>query len=275
MKQMKIFKDNLTLKKKLSGIKRLSFIPTMGGLHDGHKYLIKKGKKLGKKTLVSIYVNPKQFNSKLDFKSYPRHIKKDLIILKKLKVDYVYLPNDKDIYSFKPRNKIYQNKFSKILCGKFRKTHFEGVLNVVNRFLEIIKPQYILLGKKDFQQMKLIEMHIKKRKINTKVIPCKTIRDKSGLAYSSRNKNLTIKGKIIASKIYHKLNKFKNIIKKDSNNKFRILNLNKQLMNLGITKIDYIELLNIKNLKKTKNFKGNFNIFIAFYIKKTRLIDNL
>lgn len=274
MKQMKIFKNKLTLNKKINGIKNLSFVPTMGSLHNGHKYLIKKGKKIGNKILVSVYINPKQFNSRFDFSSYPRDIKKDLNFLKKLKVDYVYLPNSKDIYSFKTKHKIYQDKASSILCGKFRKTHFRGVLNVVNRLLEIIKPNYILLGNKDFQQMKLIEMHIKKRKIQTKVVPCKTIREKSGLAYSSRNNNLSIKEKKIASRVYKNLIKFKNIVKKNSN-KFKIFDLIEIIKRLGVNKVEYVELLNIKNLQKPKNYKTNFNIFIAYYIRNIRLIDNV
>ena len=175
---MKIFRKKNLLLKNILEAKNLSFVPTMGGLHQGHIKLIKIAKKRFKKVLVSIYVNPKQFNSKNDFKKYPRNLKKDIRILKKLKVDYLYLPNYRDIFSFKSKNKIYLHKFSKKLCGKFRKSHFKGVLNVVNRFLEILKPKYILLGKKDFQQLFLIKKHIQKNKINTEVIECNTVREK-------------------------------------------------------------------------------------------------
>ena len=168
----------------------LSFVPTMGGLHKGHEFLIKKAKSKKKIVLVSIFVNPKQFNSKLDFSTYPRHFKKDIKILKKLKVDYLFLPTYRDVFSFKTKNKVYLHPFSKILCGKFRPGHFKGVLDVVNRFLEIFKPKYIFLGEKDFQQLVLIKKHIDKYNIKTKVIPCKTIRQNKYLPYSTRNDNL-------------------------------------------------------------------------------------
>ncbi len=107
-----------------------------------------------------------------------------------------------DIYSFKTNNKIYVDKFSKQLCGKFRKGHFEGVLNVVNRFLEIIKPKYIYLGLKDFQQLTLIESHLKKNKIATNVVACPTIRERNGIAMSSRNAKLNKNQVKIAEKVF-------------------------------------------------------------------------
>ena len=275
MEQMKIFKNKQFLVNEISGIKRLSFVPTMGGLHNGHKHIIKKAIKYSKKVLVSIYVNPKQFESRNDFNRYPRNVQKDLNFLKKLKVDYVYLPNKKDVYSFKAKNIIYKNPFARKLCGKTRKTHFQGVINVVNRFLEIIKPMYVFLGKKDFQQLNLIKMHIKRNKITTIVVPCKTIREKSGLAYSSRNNNLSKKEKITSCKVYKCLLKEKKIINQRKN---FILNLNiikKKIKQLGVKKIDYIDCLNLLTLKRPKNHKQKFNIFIAYYLGKTRLIDNL
>ena len=154
---MKIFKDKHSLQKEIINTNGISFVPTMGGLHKGHLSLIKKAKKYKYKICVSIFVNPNQFNKKDDFKNYPRNLKSDIKLLQKLKVNYLYLPTYSDVYSFATKNKIYLDKFSKKLCGKFRKGHFEGVLNVVNRFLEIIKPKYIYLGLKDFQQLILIE----------------------------------------------------------------------------------------------------------------------
>ena len=199
---MKIFKTKYRLQKEILSIKNISFVPTMGGLHKGHIYLIKKSKKKAGKTLVSIFVNPKQFNNKKDFDNYPRTINKDMVILKKLKVDFLYIPTYQDIFSFKPKNKIYLDKFSKKLCGKTRKGHFEGVLNVVNRLLEMIKPKYIFLGIKDFQQLYLINRHIRMKNIKTKVIPCKTIRESNGVACSTRNNNLNRKQLFLASRIY-------------------------------------------------------------------------
>jgi pantoate--beta-alanine ligase len=271
---MKIFKDKDRLSHEISGLKNLSFIPTMGSFHKGHEFLIKQAKNKKKKVIVSIFVNPKQFDSKRDFKNYPRTFKKDLKILRRLKVPLVYMPSFKDVYSFTPKNKIFLDIFSKKLCGKFRGVHFKGVLNIVNRFLEIIKPKYIYLGIKDFQQLYLIKKHIKKRRIDTKVVPCKIIREKKGYAFSSRNKNLTIKDKLVACKVYNFLKKLKIKLKRNKLKKFDFFHIKKSLIKLGVSKIDYIELVNTKNPKKKRNV-SNFNIFIAYYLSNIRLIDNI
>ena len=271
---MKIFKDKYSLQKEIFNIKNISFVPTMGGLHKGHVSLIKKTRSFKGKNLVSIFINPKQFNNNDDFKNYPRNIKKDLKILKKLNVNYVYLPNYKEIFSIKPKNKIFLDEFANDLCGKYRKGHFPGVLNVVNRLLDIISPKYMFLGIKDFQQLYLINQHIIKRKINTRVIECKTIREKNGVACSTRNDNINEKNKNIASKVYWYLKKKKKIISKNLAN-FNDLNFKKDLSNIGLTKIDYIKLYNIKTLKKPKKKSEKFKIFIAYYLNKIRLIDNI
>tara|TARA_Y200000002_G_scaffold99888_1_gene81027 strand:- start:15 stop:830 length:816 start_codon:yes stop_codon:yes gene_type:complete len=271
---MKIFKSKHKLQREILNNKSISFIPTMGGLHKGHISLIKKSQNFKGKTLVSIFVNPKQFNEKKDFLKYPRNLKKDLIMLKRLNVDYVYLPTFKDIFSVKVKKTIYLDSFSKKLCGKSRKGHFKGVLDIVNRFLDLIKPKYIFLGVKDFQQSYLITKHILKRKINTKVINCKTIREKNGVACSTRNKNLSKHQFKVASKVIKYLKNKKRLAKKRFLN-FKLVNIKSDLKNLGVSKIDYIELLNSKTLIKTKSNKENFKIFIAFYLNKIRLIDNI
>jgi len=271
---MKIFKTKYRLQKEILSIKNISFVPTMGGLHKGHIYLIKKSKKKEGKTLVSIFVNPKQFNNKKDFDNYPRTINKDMAILKKLKVDFLYIPTYQDIFSFKPKNKIYLDKFSKKLCGKTRKGHFEGVLNVVNRLLEMIKPKYIFLGIKDFQQFYLINRHIRMKNIQTKVIACKTIRESNGVACSTRNNNLNRKQLFLASRIYKYFKTKKDLIKKNYE-EFNILDIKKDLLKLGLKKIEYVEILNVNNLRKIKKKSENFRIFIAYYFNKIRLIDNI
>ena len=143
------------------------------------------------------------------------------------------------------RTKVFLDKSSKKLCGKFRKGHFEGVLNVVNRFIEIIKPRYIFLGKKDYQQLYLIKKHIEKRKIKSKIIECETIREINGIACSSRNLNLNKTQMKIASKIFYYLRNLKKKIRKNYN-LFKIKKIKKVLMNLGANKIDYVENYNIK-----------------------------
>ena len=268
---MKLFTNKKKLQKEIKNINNISFVPTMGALHKGHETLIRKSVRESKKTLVSIFVNPKQFENKKDFKNYPKNYKNDLKILKKLKVSYLYRPSYKDIYKFKTKNKIFLDQFSKKLCGKFRKGHFKGVVDVVNRFIEIIKPKKILLGNKDFQQLILIKKHIKKNKINTKVLSCKTIRDKNFIAYSSRLKKLKDYEKINFIKII----KFLKIYKKNLNLKkvnYNFFKIKNKLLSLGAKKVDYIEMLDLKTLKKPK--KNKFNLFFAFYIGKVRFIDN-
>lgn len=273
---MKIFKDKKKLIDEISKIKRIAFIPTMGFLHEGHLSLINKAKRESKNILVSIFVNPKQFNSKTDYIKYPRNISRDIKILKKKKIQFLYIPDYKEIYSHKIKNKLYLDKFSRLLCGKYRPGHFKGVINVVNRFIEIIKPKTIYLGLKDFQQLTLIKQHILKNNINTKVVSCPIIRGKNGIVLSSRNFKLNNKQIKIASLVYKYLRKNKYKILKS-----HIINKKKFFINsiqkLGVDKIEYLECVNLKTLKynknKNKNFK--FNIFISYYLGKVRLIDNL
>jgi len=271
---MKIFKNKLNLLKEISKIKDIAFVPTMGSIHKGHLSLINKAKKVSKNVLVSIYINPKQFNSNLDFKKYPSNVNLDINLLKKNKIKYLYLPNYFDIYSFKTNHPLYLDKFSKELCGKFRPNHFKGVVNVINRFLEIVKPKSIFLGMKDYQQLILIKSHIKKNKIKTKVFACTTIRDKGGVALSSRNIYLDKNQINKAMQLYKYLKKNKKeiILKILNKKKIEIIN---EIKKIGIKKIDYLECINLKTLKVAKNNNSNFNIFIAYYIKKIRLIDNL
>ena len=272
--QMKILLNNTSLFESLRPFNDLGFVPTMGGIHKGHLSLINKSNKLCKKTIVSIFVNPKQFNKKQDLKSYPRNIKKDLKILKKSKkVDFVYLPKFKDIYKDKKKSKITLLKKDKILCAKFRKGHFEGVLDVMNKLSKIVKPKKIFMGEKDFQQLYLVKKELGK-KYKTKVIPCKTIRDRNKVALSSRNFLLNKSSLMIAANIYKKLVE----IKKNIKNKKKIssyLDLQKkELKNNYKIKIDYLELRNINNLKISST-KKNSRLFIAYYLNNVRLIDNL
>ena len=271
---MKIIKNKHSLQNEISKDKCLSFVPTMGGLHKGHLSLINKAKSYKCKICVSIFVNPKQFSKKYDFQKYPRNLKNDIKILKKLKIDYLFIPSFKNIYSFKTKNRIFLDKFSHKLCGKFREKHFAGVLNVVNRFLEIIKPRYIFLGLKDFQQLILINRHILKNKIKTKVIKCKIIREKNKVACSTRNYNLTNKQLKIASKIYEYVFNLRKKIKINKNF-FDLKNIKKEIIYLGASKIDYVQMINLKNLKKTKIIGSKSKFFIAYYIGNIRLIDNI
>ncbi|MDC0215738.1 pantoate--beta-alanine ligase [Candidatus Pelagibacter sp.] len=264
---MKILKNIIDLKKAIIKNDNLGFVPTMGGLHKGHISLIKKSKKKCNKTLISIYINPKQFNNLIDFKNYPKSIKKDLNKLRKLKVDYVFLPTTKDINSKSSYKKIIISQNHQVLCAKNRKGHFEGVLEIMDRFLDLIKPKYVFLGEKDFQQLFLIKKYLGK-KYNTQIQPCKTIRDKNFIALSTRNFLLSKKELKIVSIIAKKIYYFKK--KKIFFKKINILKNDLKKFNI---KIDYLEVRNEFNLQ-TYTKKNKFRIFIAYYINNIRLIDN-
>ena len=150
---MKIFKSFNVLNEEINFKENIGFVPTMGSLHQGHLSLIKIAKKKSKKVIVSIFVNPSQFNDKKDFNKYPRNLNKDISILKKLNINYLFLPNKNEIYKKGIKKKLLILKNDKILCAKYRKGHFEGVLAVVNRFMENINSRYMFLGEKDFQQI--------------------------------------------------------------------------------------------------------------------------
>ena len=152
---MKIITSIFNLNKEIKNYKNVGFVPTMGGIHNGHISLIKASQNKKRMTIVSIFVNPTQFNKASDFRKYPRDIKKDIFLLKKLNLDYLFIPSKKDIYKFKTR-KFVLSKKDKILCAKFRKGHFEGVLNVMNRLMSIVRSKDIFMGEKDYQQLYLI-----------------------------------------------------------------------------------------------------------------------
>ncbi len=266
---MIIFKSINKLNKEVNFKADIGFVPTMGALHQGHVSLIKKSQKKSKKTLVSIFVNPAQFNNKEDYKKYPKNIQKDLKLLKNLKVDYVLIPAVKDVYGNKSKKKFKISKSNKILCAKYRPGHFEGVLGVINQFIKKLEINKIFLGEKDYQQYILIREFLKK-KSNVKTILCKTIRMKNGLAYSSRNRLLNQKSIKESALLVSKLKKLFIQLKQDLNNKFIIndfINKNKKF------NIEYLELRNKNNLSN-KISKKNVKIFIAFYIQGIRLIDN-
>ena len=269
---MKILLRNNDLNEALLGSSNIGFVPTMGSLHNGHISLIKKSLISCSKTIVSIFINPTQFNNKKDYKNYPKNIKKDFKILKKLKVNFVYTPNKNQIYNSKNKIKIHLSKKDKILCAKYRKPHFEGVIDVMTRFTKIIKPSKIFMGEKDFQQLYLVKKYIEDN-FKSKIITCKTIRDKNKLALSSRNLLLKKIDLINASKISKNLIIFKKKLSKKKITKKLILIKKKELEKLYNVDIEYLEIRNKKNLKLSNKIK-NSKIFIAYYLTNIRLIDN-
>ena len=269
---MKIISHKNKLAKFIKNEKNLGFVPTMGGIHLGHISLIKRSIRECRKTLVTIFINKPQFNRNYDFKKYPRRIKEDIKKLKKLKIDFLYLPKEKEIYPMGQNKNIKISPFKKKLCGKNRPGHFEAVADVIDRFIKIIEPKKIYFGEKDYQQLKIIELFIKKNHPETKVISCKTIRENNGIALSSRNYLLTVYQKKLAEKIFNTLLKEKNKLIK---NKLSILDLKKKIYNLGVNKIEYIELLNINKLIRPYKKIKKYRIFIAYFLGSIRLIDNI
>ena len=268
---MKIIKSINRLNKDVNIMANLGFVPTMGTLHKGHTSLIESAKKKCNKVIVSIFVNPSQFNKSEDYKTYPRNISKDLKILKKMKVDYVFIPKISQIYNNKKKMKLKIRKKDKVMCAKFRKGHFEGVLAVIDRLLLLIKAKYVFLGEKDYQQLYLIKKFVK-GKFDTKIISCKTIRRKDSLALSSRNKLLTKEEIKTAAKVTNEIKNFYSLLKKNIKNKKKLNILKKNISKYKI-KLEYLEIRNKINLSKNVN-NDNFKLFVAYYINGIRLIDN-
>ena len=269
---MKIFYNKKKLKRFIDKEKNLGFVPTMGGIHLGHLSLIKKSINECNKTIVTIFVNKQQFNRKSDYENYPRTINNDIYLLKKIKVNYLYLPKSKEIYPKGFNKKIKISSFSKKLCGKNRPGHFESVADVLDRFIKIISPKKIYFGQKDMQQLKIMEHYIKKKFKKIKVIGCKTVRENGGLALSSRNFKLSYNDKKVASKIYkYLINNKKKLIK----NINYLKEVKKNILNIGAKKIDYIQVLDVNKLVKPYKKNKKYKIFVAYYLGLTRLIDNI
>ena len=277
---MKLIKKITELNKAINKEKDLGFVPTMGSIHKGHESLIKTSKKKCKKTLVSIFINPTQFNKIDDFKNYPRSLSKDLIKLKRLKVDFIYLPTANQIYKTKRLTEIALKTSEKIMCAKYRKGHFEGVLDVLDRFVKQINPKIMFMGEKDYQQYYLSKNFITK-KYSTKIFPCKTIRNSNSMALSSRNKLLNRTQIIIAGKIAKRLMRLKNSLYKDNYSNIvslkatnKVLKEEKiRLTNKFDIKIEYLECRNLINLGLDLH-KRPFKLFISYYLNTIRLIDN-
>ena len=268
-----ILRNKVELNKALNSIKprKVNFIPTMGNLHKGHFELIRRAKKNGNINLVSIYVNPLQFNDKKDLDDYPRSINSDLKYLKELEVNVVYLP-EKD-FNLNNTSMIQLGDTVDKLCGKNRKGHFEGVATIILKFLLIIRPEQIFLGEKDFQQILVIKKIIKdfNFKIDVKTVPI--IRGPGGVALSSRNKR--IKNINNLTKVYNCLINIKNKIDKDN---FHIKDLEYFKGNLfksGTCKVNYLEILRESDLTELTSIPSKCRIFISCNIQGVNVIDNL
>ena len=276
---MIIFKEQKELKRHLTQLNNnlIGFVPTMGALHQGHISLIKKSKALCDITVCSIYVNPTQFNKSNDFLNYPKKIKDDIQLLEKNNCDILYSPEDVDLYKRDEIAKNYNfNGIELSLEGKYRPGHFNGMATIVEKLLNIVKPQMVFFGEKDLQQLMIIKELVKQKNISTKVIGCPIIREKNGLAKSSRNMRLSKTDREYCGIIYKQLLLFNNLFKKTD-----LEVLKKQIItNITSNKkieIDYLELVNLDSFKIEHDIKNNMNYAccIAVSISGVRLIDNI
>ena len=271
-----IIKDEEILKnelKKKSNSKLINFIPTMGNLHEGHLSLLKFAKKKNHLSVVSIFVNPLQFDDTDDFKSYPKTLKRDLSLLNKLKADIVFVPNRGFVKSNNILN--YKDKLFRKLCGNNRPGHFLGVVTVMYKLLRLIEPDILTLGEKDFQQVLIIKKLLKKFSMNIKVSMRPTIREDSGLALSSRNSLLSKKDFNSAKLIFKTLNLISLEIDKNKFNQGRFSFYHKKIIDYGFESVDYLMILKEKNLEELDQNPSRCRIFIAVRIDGVRLIDNL
>ncbi|MDR1721255.1 MAG: pantoate--beta-alanine ligase [Endomicrobium sp.] len=251
----------------------IGLVPTMGALHDGHASLIARSEKNDDITIVSIFVNPTQFGPKEDYLKYPRTVKEDLEICKENHVDYVFMPSVNDMFPAEHKTFIEVKILQDILCGKFRQDHFRGVVTVVAKLFNISCADRSYFGMKDFQQLKIVERMVKDLNFKIKIIPCPIIREKSGLAISSRNSYLSAKEKKSSENISRILREASEDFKTKNLSFVKRSALNK-LKKIPGSKIDYAEIVNFSDLSFADKNTEKAVFAVAIWIGKTRLIDN-
>ena len=265
-------KDIIKLVEKVGSV---GLVPTMGSLHEGHLSLIRKALCENEKVIVSIYVNPLQFNNINDYKKYPRDIKKDLQRLEVLSDILVYAPNNNDIYEKDEKKKKYNfGNLTKIMEGKMRPGHFDGVATVVEKLLRMFNPSNAYFGEKDFQQLILIKTLVKEQELRVNVVGCETIREDDGLAMSSRNNLLNSKERMSAGNIIRLLKKARQLNKRSTVEETKSIILKDALMIENLN-LEYFEILDISKLSRFLKEEEEIRAFIACKVGKIRLIDNI
>ncbi len=279
---MQIFNRIKDLKEQIKNLKKqgkiISFVPTMGFLHQGHLSLINQAKEVSDVVIVSIFVNQKQFDDNSDYENYPNNLDDDINKLKSKKVDILFCPNSQEIYPNKNLINFQIDDLGGNLCGKARKGHFQGVLLVVTKLFNIVDPDIAIFGQKDFQQLQIIKRLVLDLNFNIKIISAEIFREKSGLAMSSRNSRLSKENLIKAANIYQILNSAKSeILHTKTDNLKEILEKTKSKLLQYFDKIDYLEICDEENLQIIQKFNQNVpsRIFVAVYLGQVRLIDNI
>src|ERR1035437_4714248 len=277
---MKIIKEISEMHEYTAKLKKrghsTGFVPTMGALHEGHLSLVDRESAENNKIIVSIFVNPTQFGPGEDFDKYPRPLKKDLKMLKETrKVDCVFTP-DRDMM-YPPGAASYvalENEMANVLCGASRPGHFKGVTPVVAELLNIVKPDRLYLGQKDAQQALILSKMIKDLHYNTEAVICPIVREKDGLALSSRNAYLTPEQRDTAPILYKSLQMAESMVELGERSAETIKKeIRRKIKESGV-EIDYVEIAGTEDLAPAEIIAGNVLIAAAIFVGKTRLIDN-
>lgn len=278
---MKVLKTESDLHQFFSGLRRgrkkIGFVPTMGALHDGHLALIRRCRSECAVTVVSIYVNPIQFDRREDFEIYPRDLEKDLALLKKEKVQGVFTPEDAVMYppGFSTRVRV-EGPLVQGLCAPHRPGHFEGVATVVARLLGLVRPHRLYLGWKDYQQYRVLERMVRDLALPVQVVGCPTVRESDGLACSSRNLRLTPEGRAAAAAIYRALKVGQSMIQLgETSPKVVLEKIREVLREEKDIKIQYVEAVDAETLSPKEALGPGTLLACAVLIDGVRLIDNI
>lgn len=278
---MKIISDPRKLKTEIdsfrkSGLK-IGFVPTMGALHSGHITLVENSVRENDVTVVSIFVNPTQFNNVDDLKKYPRDLNKDADLLSKAGCNLIFAPEPADIYSDSELNERFTFDFEgldKVMEGKFRPGHFNGVVQIVSKLFTLVEPHKAYFGEKDFQQLAIIHLMVRKMGFNVEIVDCKIVREASGLALSSRNERLTVEQKVQAARISAILFESVKLAKTKTPEELHLWVL-LQLENAPGLKAEYFEIANSVTLQTLKSWDEPAVGCVAVFCGDVRLIDNV
>ena len=253
------------------------FIPTMGALHEGHLSLVKLGKKsTNGKTIVSIFVNKRQFNDESDYDNYPIDLDKDIELLRKEEVDYIFIPQENYIYpkDFAELDGIKSGEKGSLFEGAHRPGHFDGVLTVVNRLFDLVNPTSVVFGKKDAQQLYLVKEFLANKSNNLKIIEAEIIRDEYGLAMSSRNRLLSKSGINIARNIFQILENTKEHFIQNQDIQ-QSEDFGKKLFDENTIEYDYLNFVDPKYFETPDSNREKLLLITAAYVQGIRLIDNM
>ena len=253
------------------------FIPTMGALHEGHLSLVKLGKKsTNGKTIVSIFVNKRQFNDESDYDNYPIDLDKDIELLRKEEVDYIFIPQENYIYpkDFAELDGIKSGEKGSLFEGAHRPGHFDGVLTVVNRLFDLVNPTSVVFGKKDAQQLYLVKEFLANKSNNLKIIEAEIIRDEYGLAMSSRNRLLSKSGINIARNIFQILENTKEHFIQNQDIQ-QSEDFGKKLFDENAIEYDYLNFVDPKYFETPDSNREKLLLITAAYVQGIRLIDNM